>query len=87
MSNAMLLVVIVVVVMVVVPVWALGIRPRVIARSAQRVLEEQARAEYEYEVAAAGVQAEAEMWPSCAGCGAPARGARARWCWKCSKSL
>lgn len=87
MSNVMLLVVIVVVVVVVVPAWTLGIRPRVIARSNQRVLEEQARAEYEYEVAAAGVQAEEAVWPSCAGCGAPARGARARWCWRCSKSL
>lgn len=37
---------------------------------------------------AASVPCEGEaVWPSCSRCGAPARGSRARWCWKCSKSL
>lgn len=87
MSSVLLLVVVVVVVMVAVPAWACGIRPRVVARANQRELEGQARAEWDYEMREAGSYVEEGVWPSCSGCGAPARGARARWCWKCSKSL
>lgn len=86
-SNALLLIVVVVVVVVVVPVWALGIRPRVVARANRRELEEQAQAEWDYEMREASSYVEEAVWPSCSGCGAPARGSRARWCWKCSKSL